>query len=57
MANTNCPMAEFLNLSPDSDKIVPLFGQLFKDEPLPENGYITLSDKPGFGVEFNYDIP
>ena len=25
----------------------------FKDEPLPVNGYVTLSDKPGFGLELN----
>ena len=25
----------------------------FLDEPLPENGYVTLSDKPGFGVTLN----
>jgi L-rhamnonate dehydratase len=27
-AYPNCPMAEFLVLSPDADKIVPLFGDL-----------------------------
>jgi L-rhamnonate dehydratase len=46
----NCPMAEMLNLSPNSDKIVPLFGGLFPDEPLPKDGFIDLPDKPGFGV-------
>jgi L-rhamnonate dehydratase len=46
-------MAEFLILSPQADKIVPLFGNTFKDEPLPQNGYVTLTDKPGFGVELN----
>jgi len=50
----NCPMAEFLVLSPDADKIVPLFGNLFTDEPLPKDGYIDLpADKPGFGVTLN----
>lgn len=48
-------MAEFLNLSAKSDQIVPLFGNVFKDEPLPINGYIELSNKPGFGVELNYE--
>lgn len=46
----NCPMAEFLNLSPKSDTIIPYFGGLFKDEPLPKDGFIDLPDKPGFGV-------
>jgi len=54
-ANTNCPMAEFLIMSPDADKIVPLFGNLFKEEPLPKNGYIDVPNKPGWGVELNYE--
>jgi len=53
IAFTNCPWGEFLNMSPNADKIVPVFGNLFKDEPLPSNGYIELSEKPGWGVELN----
>jgi L-rhamnonate dehydratase len=49
----NCPMAEFLMMSPEADRIVPLFGDLFLDEPLPVEGYISLPDKPGWGVELN----
>ncbi|GAB5363719.1 hypothetical protein AAMO2058_000908100 [Amorphochlora amoebiformis] len=50
----SCPMAEFLVMSPGGDKIVPYFGSLFTDEPLPKDGKITLSaDKPGFGVTLN----
>jgi L-rhamnonate dehydratase len=49
----SCPLAEFLVMSPKADQIVSFFGKLFKDEPLPENGYVSLSDKPGFGVELN----
>jgi len=52
-AFVNCPMAEYLVMSPKADKIVPLFGNLFKDEPLPHNGYLDLPDKPGWGVELN----
>ena len=26
---------------------------MFLEEPLPERGYITLSTKPGFGLELN----
>lgn len=51
----SCPLAEFLVMSPKADKIVSFFGKLFKDEPLPENGYVTLTDAPGFGVELNRD--
>ena len=46
----NCPVAEFINLSPKADKISPYFGDLFVDEPLPKNGFIDLPDRPGFGV-------
>jgi L-rhamnonate dehydratase len=49
-AFANCPIAEYINLSPNADKVVPYFGGLFSDEPLPANGYIDLPDKPGFGV-------
>ena len=52
-AYVNCPIAEFLVLSPEADKIVPLFGAIFTDEPLPKDGYIDLPDKPGFGVTLN----
>eukprot|EP00298_Acanthocystis_sp_HF-20_P005359 c15554_g1_i1.p1 GENE.c15554_g1_i1~~c15554_g1_i1.p1 ORF type:complete len:455 (+),score=188.75 c15554_g1_i1:74-1438(+) len=53
-AFANCPMAEYLVLSPQADKIVPLFGNVFTDEPLPHNGYINLDPhKPGFGVTLN----
>ncbi|PVD39567.1 hypothetical protein C0Q70_02202 [Pomacea canaliculata] len=49
-AFTNCPVAEFINLSPNADKITPYFGGLFPDEPLPKDGFIDLPDRPGFGV-------
>ena len=43
-------MAEFVTLSAKSDKILPYFGGLFPDEPLPKNGWIDLPDRAGFGV-------
>lgn len=49
----NCPLAEYINLSPKADQIVPYFGELFPDEPLPENGVIQLPERPGFGVTLN----
>ena len=51
-AYNNTPLAEFINLSPNADKISPYFGGLFADEPLPENGFIDIAklSKPGFGV-------
>lgn len=54
-AFTNCPMAEFLIMSPGADEIVPLFGDLFVSEPLPKDGWIDLPDTPGWGVELNRD--
>lgn len=51
----NCPVAEFINLSEKADKIVPYFGNLFDDEPLPKDGFIDLPDRPGFGVTLNRD--
>jgi hypothetical protein len=35
-----CWVVQFLILSPGGDVIVPLFGNLFKDEPLPKDGYV-----------------
>lgn len=52
-AFTNCPIAEFLMMSPKADRIVPLFGELFTHEPLPEDGFLDLTDAPGWGVELN----
>ena len=41
----NCPLAEYINLSPKADQLVPYFGGLFPDEPLPKDGYIELPDR------------
>lgn len=50
----SCPIAEFLVMSPQGDEITSYFGKLFKDEPLPKEGFVELPhDKPGFGVELN----
>ena len=51
----NCPLAEFINLSPKADTITPYFGGLFPDEPLPAGGFIDLPDRPGFGVTLKRD--
>ena len=48
-------LAEFVMMSEQADKIEPNFGTLFVEEPLPEAGYITLPDTPGFGLELNRD--
>jgi L-rhamnonate dehydratase len=53
----NCPMGELIVLAPQADKIWPLFGSLFLDEPMPVDGYISLdASKPGFGVTLNPEV-
>ena len=53
----NCPIAEFLNMSPDADQLVPYFGKTFVDEPMPKNGYVDLDPKRyGFGVTLNPEL-
>ena len=54
-AFSNCPMAEFLMMSPAADEIVPVFGDIFLNEPLPNDGFLQLSDAPGWGVQLNRD--
>lgn len=56
IASPMTPISEFINLSPNGDKVVPVFGKMFTDEPVPKDGYISLSDKPGFGVTLNNEI-
>lgn len=48
---------EFLMMAPGADRIVPMFGALFRNEPLPVDGRLTVPDDPGFGVELNRDLP
>ena len=51
----NCPLAEYINLSPNADQIVPYLGSLFDAEPLPKDGFIDLPDRPGFGMTLKKD--
>ena len=57
----NSPFAEFLMMSPQADRIVPMFDPLLIGEPLPVNGRLCVPDTPGFGVRLNpaltYDRP
>jgi L-rhamnonate dehydratase len=55
MAFDHINLAEFVMMSEQADKIEPNFGTMFIQEPLPEAGYITLPDTPGFGLELNRD--
>ncbi len=53
MAFGHITMAEFMMMSEKADTIEPNFGSMFTNEPLPVEGYITLPDTPGFGLELN----
>ncbi|NOZ33034.1 MAG: L-rhamnonate dehydratase [Alphaproteobacteria bacterium] len=44
------PVCEYVATSPDGRSIRPVFGDLFIGEDLPENGKLTVSDQPGFGM-------
>ena len=54
MAFDHINLAEFLMMGEKADTIGPNFGAMFKSEPLPEAGYITLPDTAGFGLELNH---
>jgi L-rhamnonate dehydratase len=53
----NSPFAEFLMMAPEADRVVPMFHPQLLGEPVPVNGRLKLSDKPGFGVELNRELP
>lgn len=55
VSQTNSPFQEYLANSPDGKTVLPVFGDLFLDEPIPEKGYLDVSqlDKPGFGLTLN----
>ena len=55
MAFEQINLAEFMMMSAKADTIEPNFGTVFISEPLPDRGYITLPDTPGFGLELNRD--
>ena len=41
-------------MSENADSIDPNFGDMFIEEPLPVDGYVTLPhDKPGWGLTLN----
>ncbi len=57
MAHLNSPMAEYFP-PPDEGGALDddtLFWEIFKGEPRAEDGYITLRDAPGLGLDWNED--
>jgi L-alanine-DL-glutamate epimerase-like enolase superfamily enzyme len=53
MAFTNTPFQEVLAMSPDGMEIVPLWGDLFTGDPMPENGRTRPPERPGWGITFD----
>lgn len=53
VTRVNSPFTECLMMAPKADVVLPQYYPLLKDEPIPVNGRLKLSDKPGFGVELN----
>ncbi|KAF2401968.1 mandelate racemase/muconate lactonizing enzyme family protein [Trichodelitschia bisporula] len=53
VATPNAPFQEYLAASPDGKSVVPVFGNLFVEEPVPVRGFldVTQLDRPGFGLE------
>ena len=58
ISHMNSPIAEFF--PPPEDAVPPdgneIFWRLFSGEPTPKDGYITLPEIPGLGLEINRDI-
>jgi L-rhamnonate dehydratase len=50
MASSNGPFQEVLAMSPDGDKIVPIWNGLIEGDPLPKNGVVRPPDLPGWGI-------
>ncbi|KAI9660146.1 MAG: hypothetical protein M1821_001498 [Bathelium mastoideum] len=59
VSQTNSPFQEYLANSPDGKSVLPVFGNLFTNEPIPEMGYLDISalDRPGFGLEVSPSAP
>lgn len=55
ISQPNTPFQEYLANSPDGSSVLPVFGDLFIDEPIPTKGFLTTADldKPGFGLTLN----
>ncbi|RMZ89576.1 hypothetical protein DV736_g3189, partial [Chaetothyriales sp. CBS 134916] len=51
----NSPFQEYLANSPNGKSVLPVFGDMFSNEPIPINGYLDINelDKPGFGLELS----
>ncbi|KAF5359041.1 hypothetical protein D9758_004778 [Tetrapyrgos nigripes] len=53
MSQPHSPFCEYIANSPDGKSILPVFGNLFTNEPVPHGGSLDISDEPGFGLTLN----
>ncbi|KAF5386339.1 hypothetical protein D9757_006708 [Collybiopsis confluens] len=53
MSQAHSPFCEYIANSPDGKSILPVFGNLFLNEPVPHGGSLDISDEPGFGLTLN----
>jgi L-alanine-DL-glutamate epimerase-like enolase superfamily enzyme len=55
VSQPSSPFQEYLANSPDGETVLPVFGDLFLNEPIPTKGYLDVCelDRPGFGLEIN----
>lgn len=59
VSQSHSPFQEYLANSPDGKSVMPVFGNLFTNEPIPTRGYLDVTelDRPGFGLEINPSAP
>jgi len=50
MSTANCPRAEFVDIFAQGGR------SILRGEPQPKNGYVELSETPGFGYEIDQDL-
>jgi L-rhamnonate dehydratase len=53
LSQTNAPFSEYVANSPDGTSVLPTFGALFTNEPVPVSGVVDIGDAPGFGLNLN----
>ncbi|KAJ8093005.1 hypothetical protein PM082_011325 [Marasmius tenuissimus] len=56
MSQSHSPFCEYIANSADGKSILPVFGSLFTNEPVPHGGSLDVSDAPGFGLELNPNV-
>jgi L-rhamnonate dehydratase len=50
------PYCEIIASDPEGKKVMPCFGNLFLNEPVPVDGKLVMDDRPGFGMTLNPEV-